>query len=51
MASRSKGSGALTDGVLEEFTAAFGGHPVLCLQLANGPVSFKAREHLRCFIP
>jgi hypothetical protein len=40
-----------TGEALEKFTAAFGGHTVLCSQLANGPVNFKARKHVRFFIP
>ena len=46
-------SGAFSEsgGTLEEFTAAFGGHVVKCSELSKGPVSFKAREHRRFYIP
>lgn len=40
-----------TGGTLEEFTAAFGGHIVKSSQLYSGPVSFKAHEHKRFYIP
>lgn len=46
-------SGAFSDsgGTLEGFTASFGGHIVKCSELSKGPVSFKAREHRRFYIP
>ncbi|KYK31233.1 MAG: hypothetical protein AYK19_04120 [Theionarchaea archaeon DG-70-1] len=40
-----------TGGTLEEFTAAFGGHVMKCSGLSKGPVSFKAHEHKRFYIP
>lgn len=47
-------SGAFSErgGTLEEFAAAFGGHVVKCTELSKkGPVSFKARQLLRFYIP
>lgn len=47
-------SGAFSNsgGTLKDFTAAFGkDHIVKCSELSKGPISFKAREHRRFYIP
>jgi hypothetical protein len=40
-----------TGGKLTEFVVAFGGHIVECSELSDGPIEFKARQHLTFHIP